>query len=194
MQGVFDSATQVTTSIEFSMPDEKFQFDSIDELKSYRQIKGRVTNFAIRISQGNKKLSVRTGGLFSTVPTVKAEADTEIWCAAALEAVENLIRANKVWYGWFVYWPLGTIQFLLAIAPWVIYWFYPPINEAPTAAYLTWFVVLLLLSIITYPNNKLLPPAAITFTNELGFIRRYGAEIGLVLGLVSIVLGLLSLR
>ena len=35
--------------------------------------------------------------------------------------------------------------------------------------------------------------AAITFTNELGFIRRYGAELGLVLGVISLILTIYSL-
>lgn len=193
MQGAFDSAKPLTTSIEISLPNEKLQFDSIDELKAYVTIKGRVTKFSIRVSQGIKKLSVNTGGLFSTVPTVKAEADTEIWCAGALEAVENVIRANKVWYGWFIYWPLVKIQLLLVFAPLLIYWLYPPIKDAPSELYLTWIVVLVMLTIIAYPSNNLLPPATISFTNELSFIRRYGAEIGFLLGLISIALGLLSI-
>lgn len=193
MREVFDGSSPVNISIEFSMESEKIQFDSVEELKAYGAIRGRVTNFSIRMSQGKRKVVVKTGGLFSSIPTVKAEAETEIWCAAAIEAVESVLRNNKVWYGWFIFLPLGTIQFFLAVGPWIAYYFFPEVKNAPGSLYLTWGVVMLLLTVLSYPGSKLLPPAAITFTNELGFVRRYGAEIGLVLGVVSTILGIISL-
>jgi len=46
--------------------------------------------------------------------------------------------------------------------------------------------LLLTLGVIFVAKEKLLPAATLVFTNDLGFIRKYGAEIGLVLGFISL--------
>ncbi len=55
----------------------------------------------------------------------------------------------------------------------------------PIELSLAWFSAVIVLGYVSFLNDKLLPPASIIFTQELGFVRRYGSEIGLALGIVS---------
>jgi hypothetical protein len=55
------------------------------------------------------------------------------------------------------------------------------------AAGISWAVAFSTLAFLIFARDKLLPSATLVFTHDLGFVRRYGAEIGLVLGIVSLV-------
>lgn len=193
MSTLFDASQKVESSIDLSLRAEKLQFDSIEELKAYGQVKGRVTNFTLRMRQGKRSVTMRSGGFFSSIPTVKAEAESEIWCAGAIEAVTGVVRTRRVWYAWFIHSPIGLTFFLLALAPSLQSWLIPQLGPMPKPLALAWFGVVVVFGFLAFTKDKLLPPAAITFTSELGFIRRYGAELGLVLGVVSLILTIYSL-
>ena len=51
MVGLFDASQKLQASIDLSLPFEKLQFDSLEELLAYGQVKGRVTDFTLRIRQ-----------------------------------------------------------------------------------------------------------------------------------------------
>lgn len=185
---LFEPTEKIKTSISLSLPSERLEFDSFEEMKQYRQLRGRVTNFSIEASQGNKSVLIRTGGLFSNVPTLKAKADSDVWCAGAVEAVMSVIRSNKVWYFWFIQAPIGFLFMLSALAPYIRNWLVPNAGAVPLPLAIAWITVAVVLGFLAFTKEKLLPPATITFTSELGFIRRYGSELGLLLGLVSLIL------
>jgi hypothetical protein len=193
MLDLFDSSKPLSSTIKLSLPSEKLEFDSFAELKEYGRIRGRVTNFSLRIAQGSRALTVRTGGLFSSVPTVRVEAESDVWCAGAIEAVLGVIKCNRVWYSWFIYAPINTIFFLLAISPFIASSLFHIIGQLQRPMAFAWLSVLVLLGFLSFTKEKFLPAASISFTNELGFIRRYGSELGLVLGVISIILTVISL-
>lgn len=187
---LFDAKEEINSSINLSLPSEKLQFDSIAELKEYGQLRGRVTKFSLRLSQGGRSVSLKTGGLFNNFPTLKAEAESDVWCAGAVEAVMRVVRANRLWYSWFIFAPLGLIFFLVAVTPALMSWLLPRFGAMPTPVTLVWLAVLVLFGILWFAKDRVLPAAALTFTTELGFVRRYGAELGLALGVLSILLAL----
>lgn len=183
---LFDPSQPIRASINLSLPNEKIEFDSIDELKSYSELRGRVVNFSIHTSQGKRSISLKTGGLFNAIPTLKINSDSDVWCAGANESIFSVISRNKVWYAWFIYAPFNTIFMVLALAPWFARQFSGKDLQPPLAVALIWFGAIVTFGFIGFFREKLLPAATITFSNEIGFIRRYGSELGLLLGILSI--------
>lgn len=192
MLAMFDSSKPMTSMIRLSLPSEKIEFESFAELRGYKAIRGLVTNFSLRISQGNRSVAVRTGGIFNSFPTIKVEAESDVWCAGTIEAVLTVIRDNRVWYSWFIYTPFYTLFIALAFTPMMVSWFFPK-AAMPKPMTFAWISIVLLLAFLSFAKDKLLPAAAITFTNELGFIRRYGSELSLILGVVALVLTIITM-
>jgi hypothetical protein len=193
MLELFDPAKSLNTTLKLSLPSEKLEFESVDELRGYTALRGRVTNFSLRMSQGNRSITVNTGGMFISSPTVKVEAESDVWCAGAIETVHGIIRANRVWYSWFAYAPFYTLFILFAFTPMAVAWFFPNAVQIPKPMTFTWLSAVFLFAFLSFAKEKLLPAATISFTNELGFIRRYGSEIGLILGVVSLVLTIFTM-
>lgn len=191
VQQLFEGSNTRKESIDLSLPSERLQFDSLDELKAYRQLHGRVTNFALRISQGNMSVTIKTEGLFSNVPTLKVEGDSDIWCAGAIEAVMPVVLRNRLWYWWLIRTPLMLLFFLGAMMPSLYNWLLSRELKMSTPLATTWLAVVLALGFIGFMREKLLPAATLEFTNNFGFIRKYGTELGLALGLIAIVASLL---
>lgn len=191
MQQLFESADPKKEAIDFSLPSERLHFDSLEELKAYTQIRGRVTNFTLTISQRNTSVTVKTGGLFSNVPTLKVEGDSDIWCAGAVEAVMSVIMRNRLWYWWLIRAPITLLFLLAALAPTLYNWVISKELKMSAPVAIAWLSVVLALGFISFTKEKLLPTAALIFTNDLGFVRKYGAEIGLALGVISLLASLL---
>lgn len=192
---LFESDKPIRSSIKLTLPNEKLQFDDLSELKSYGRVRGRVTQFRIEFSQGDRTISIKTGGvLFQPTPTVRVEAETDVWCAGAINTVQGVIQHNRMWYWWFVNLPFTFLFFVLSVAPVVGSWIGPTkVGAVPPKVALAWFSVVVLLGFLSFTKEKLLPAASITFSHELNFVRRYGAEISLVLGVISIVLAIVAL-
>jgi hypothetical protein len=193
MLGTFDNSQKMSASIKLSLPSEKLEFESFAELRQYGRVRGRVTNFTLRIAQGSRSITVRSGGLFSSIPTVKVEAESEVWCAGAIEAVLSAVRPSHVWYSWFIYAPINAMFFVLSLAPIVISWLLPKVPVLSGTMKLSWFSVVVALGFLSFTKERLLPNATLVFTNELGFIRRYGSELGLILGVVSLILTIITM-
>lgn len=189
---LFDGKDNIATSIKLSLPSERLQFDSIAELKDYAQIRGRITNFSLSLSQQGRSITIKTGGLFNNIPTLKVEAETEAWCAGAVAEVMSVIRPNRVWYSWFIRAPHGSILILLSVTPYAKSWLFPKMWATPDSLAVVWFLLFVLFFFIYLKKDKLLPAASLTFTHEPGFIRRYGGELSLILAIVSLALTIYS--
>lgn len=191
---LLDVKENIQASINLSLPSEKLQFNSVAELKDYGKIRGRVTNFSLKASQNNRSICIKTGGLFNDIPTLKVEAESDVWCAGAVETVMSVIRENRVWYSWFIRALINLIFIILAIIPYVKSWLIPSLKPTPFSLGLVWFSAFVLFGFLSISKDKLLPSASLTFTSELGFIRRYGSELGLLLRVISLLLAIYSLK
>lgn len=195
MEELFDGDPPVWRKLKLKLPNERLQFEDLAELKAYGRVRGRVTQFDLEFAQGSRSLAIRSGGTFlRPSPIVEAESESEIWCAGALEAVRSVVRANRAWYWWFERLPFTLLFFILSLLPLVSSWLGWSIfkDMAPKTA-ASWFSIVILLGFLSFSKEKVLPPSSITFTEEHNFVRRYGAEIGLILGLISVVLGVVAL-
>ena len=188
MLALFDTTSPVRSKVSLSLPSERLTFDSMQELADYQPLRGRVTRFSLEMRQGLRMVALSTGGLFGNAPSLKVEGDSDVWCAGAIEAVVHVIRQRRVWYFWLIHFPFILVFMGLVVVPWLKVGPFKGFPAVPLSLLLTWFAVTVLFGYFSLYQTRLLPTASITFTRELGFIRRYAGELGLILGVVSLVL------
>jgi hypothetical protein len=191
MSEVLDGKETVTRSISLSIPRESLEFDSIEDLKDYPELRGRITNFSISLSSGPQKIVIKSGGFFSNVPVLKIRGESDLWCASAIEAVIPVINRNRTWYWWLLRLPFTLLFFIGSFLPYGLDWLLSREVKFSSPIALAWFSTVITLGFITVTHEKLLPEASIVITNDLGFIRRYGAEIGLAFGVISFIASIL---
>lgn len=191
MVDVFADSKPTQQKISLSVPNESLQFESVLELREYKELRGRITNFSISMSCGAKSINVRSGGFFSSAPVLKVQGDSDLWCASAIEAVAMVINRNRAWYWWLMRLPFTFLFLIASMLPYLVNSIYSKEVTFSPAVSLAWLSTVLTLGFIAFTHEKLLPQAAIVVTNDLGFLRRYGAEIGLVLGVFSFIASVL---
>ena len=130
-----------------------------------------------------------SGGLFAA-PTLKVEGESGIWCASAIEAVVHVIRQRRVWHFWLIHFPFTLIFIALAVLPWAKLGPFQHFPVIPPALLLGWLAMSALFGYFSFFKDRLLPVASIAFTREYGFVRRYAAELGLILGVLSLALAI----
>jgi hypothetical protein len=187
MSDVFIGQEKIRKSISFSIPRESLEFDSVEELRAYPELRGQVTKFSISMARGNESIVVKSGGFFSAVPVLMVRGHTDLWCASAVEAVIGVVDRNRTWYWWLMRLPFTLLFFFAAILPVATNWLLSREVKYSLPVTVAWFSAVATLGFISFSHEKLLPQATVVISNELGFVRRYGAEIGLALGLISFI-------
>ena len=187
---LFDLPADVKTDISLKFPGERLHFESMEELKNFSGLRGTATDFSVRMRQGNESVEIRLEGIMNKTPYLRAESDSDLWCASAMEAAWTVIRPNRLWYNWFIRLPLTFISLVLALGPPLIGTIFPNLPSMRPAMAIPYFAAVVAMIYLSNSKEKLLPVASIVFTKELGFIRRYGSELGLALGLISLGLAL----
>ncbi|MDD2611012.1 MAG: hypothetical protein PHX60_15270 [Giesbergeria sp.] len=186
---LFDENQTVYSTIKISLPSEELEFDTIEELKQYPQLKGNITRFSLWFSQASKRcISIKSSSLLNSQAGVSASADNEAWCAGAIETTFSFFQTHKLWYHWFVAAPIGWILLLLANGPTIAGFFLPKGEVIDKFFYAGWIAIMLAIAIPYIGKNKLLPSSVIRITDEEGFIRKHGVELSLLIAVVSAVL------
>jgi hypothetical protein len=192
MRAVFDAGENIVEEIDFKLPAERLRFDSIDELKAYCDLRGRVSSFTLRMTQGSKGIALKTESIFrSNVATLNVAGPSEVWCAAAIEAVRSIVSRNRLWYWWISRSPLMLICLAIACAPHAYTWLVATDARMNTPVAIAYFGLTITIGFFALTRNKLLPEATVVVTDDLGFVRRYGAELGVGLGIISLVASVL---
>lgn len=191
---LFEKPNEVHGQIEITLPTETLKFDNPEELKRYTQLRGRITNFWIYVSQGSRRIHIRSrSGIFHSDPTaVSATAENEAWCAGAADTVYSFLQSHKVWYHWLVSAPLGWITMFLMNAPGIALLSFPreTVYQKPIVA--SWLTITLALVILYVTRGKLLPSATLRISEDEGFIRRHVGELSLIVALISLVIMVLQ--
>ena len=185
---LFDKPEHVHSSIDITLPSESLKFNNIDELREYSALRGRITKFRLWLSQGERNISIRSGSFFGARPEVSVRADSEAWCAGAIETVYSFMQANKLWYSWFVSAPIGWIFFALANLPTIASLLLPKGESLNKPVFAAWLSITITLGILYLVRGKLLPSSVLVVTREDGFIRRYVGELSLLVAIISIIL------
>jgi len=201
MLALFDNEEKIFQSLKIELPSRTLGFSSVEELKQYEELKGKVSSFSIWLSGKNTRVSIHTaryrpgvGGLFYKKATVNATSNSDAWVAGALDTVYSFLASHKVWYRWVVAAPLGWILIILLNIPaamelsgWGAFGF------RSGAFIVGWFSTLIALGFLFVFRAKLFPAATLRITEEEGFIWRHIPELSLIIALLSAVLTVLGL-
>ena len=87
--------------------------------------------------------------------------------------------------------PFTLFFFFASLLPIAVNWLLSREVKYSLPVTVAWFSAVATLGFISLSHEKLLPQATIVISNELGFVRRYGAEIGLALGIISFIASVL---
>jgi hypothetical protein len=87
MSNLFNNQEKIYQSIDVTLLSEKLSFNDIDELKRYPNLKGKIINFTISMSQDGRRVIIRSGGLLSYRASVTSKGESEAWCAGAGDTV-----------------------------------------------------------------------------------------------------------
>lgn len=192
---LFENPDKVHGQIEITLPTETLKFDNLEELKRYTQLRGRIMNFSIYVSQGSRRIYIPSrSGIFRPDPTeVSATAENEAWCAGAVDTVYSFLQSHKVWYHWFVSAPLGWIFIVFINALSIANLFFPKETVYQKPIVVPWLTITLALAILYVTKGKLLPWSTLRISEEESFIRRHIGEISLIVSLIGIGLMVLQL-
>lgn len=184
----FENPDDVYVRIYITLPSESLEFKGVEELKKYPALRGRIMKFRLLFSQGERHVSIRSSSFLGAWPEVSATADTEAWCAGAIETVAAFIQSNKVWYHWFVSAPIGWILFIFANIPNIALLFLPQGQSLDKPVFVGWLVIIISLTTLYFFRGRLLPSSIIVITREDSFVRRNAAELSLLVAIASAVL------
>ena len=186
---LFDSSETIYSSIDITLPSETLAFKNVEELKEYSKIKGRITKFSFYMSQlGGRRIRVDSNSIFDTLAKVSTKAETEAWCAGAIETVYTFIKSHQLWYNWFLAAPIGWILFIFANIPSITMIIMPKDTSIDKSIYIAWVTIILVLAILYFLKGKLLPSTVLIITEEEGFIKKNAAELSLSIAVISVIL------
>ncbi len=190
---LFDSSERIYCNIEIKLLLETLEFDNFEELKQYAHLKGRITKFSFRMSQNERRVSVRTSSITNSLADVTVYAETEAWCAGAIEIVYSFIKSHQLWYNWFFSAPIGWILYLFTFIPSMIMIVLPKNVSLNKSVVIAWISITVTLAILYFFRGKLLSSAVIQISEEEGFFKKNAAELSLLMALIAIVLNIIGL-
>lgn len=114
---LFDDPGDIRARIQIWLPSEQLEFANLEELKQYPHLPSRVTNFDIWLSQTERRIAIGPRWRSGFRARVSATAETEAWCAGAIETVFSFVQSYKLWYSWFLSTRVSWVLNLMAIAP-----------------------------------------------------------------------------
>ena len=200
LKKLFDDPADIYARIDFRLPSEQLEFANFEELKQYPHPPSRVANFDICLSQNERRITIRSQWLLGSRATVSATAESEAWCAGAIETVLSFVQSYKLWYSWFLSTPVSWELNLMAIAPTValistggrLERVHPFLAEHPVVVFVGWPGAVLTLLFLWFVKERLLPSAVIRISDSEGFVRKHAVELQLALATISIILILIG--
>jgi len=101
-----------TVTIELS--NEKIEFNNLEELKNYSDLKDKLFNFSIfcyySYSINNRNIFISVDDDSDRRAYVVVNGDSEAWSAGAVETVCSFFSSYKTWYFWLLFIPFGFIS------------------------------------------------------------------------------------
>lgn len=185
LMALFDETPAVYVSININLKGENLSFDSVSDVVGYSGNLTKISDFRIYFSQGDRSVSIRSTLLFGRLPEVYASADSEAWCAGALETVYSFLSAYRLWYGWFLSAPLGWVLFALVNVPNVAQIVMKRDQFVPKIVVAGWVAMTLVLGVLYVFSSKILPSSVIVFKRTESFMRRHVGELSLVVAIIS---------
>jgi hypothetical protein len=198
---LFNDSAHLYTTVEIELPLQKLKFENLEELKEYKHLPSRVTNFDIWLSQEERRITIGSHQRrWGSRATVRATAEAEAWCAGAIETVFSFVQSYKLWYGWFLSKPVFLALNLMAVAPAVAMMatgghlerVHPFLNEHLAVVTIGWPGAVYSLVLLWLANNRLLPSAVIRMSDSEGFFRKHATELQTASFLIAAVVAILT--
>lgn len=190
---LFDSQAVVRCKIEISLKQESLTFKSVDEIKEYGALKGSVAKFFIRIFDMNcRSISVSSGCRIFYQATVSANAESEAWCAGAIETVTSFLQTKRVWYHWFAAWPYTVLILIMAGIPYAIGKIIEKDFFKNKSFAIGWLITMLLFAILSISRERFFPAGSLTITSDESFLRRKASELTLIIAIISALLTIIG--
>lgn len=183
---LFDQSETTYATLKIRLPSEELEFSSVEELKAYPLLRGKITKFSFFCSQYPKpSISIRSSTFFNPLAVVSATSDSESWCAGAIETVNSFLQPHRLWYNWFISAPIGWILVFLANLPMIAGFFLPKGTVIDKTVYAGWLAATIAIAIPYFGKSRLLPASVLRLSAEEGFIRRHGIELSLLVAIIS---------
>lgn len=193
LAALFDDPTDINAYIHIRIPSEQLEFDSIEELRQYKRLPIRVTEFTVRLFKNGRSVIIYSGRFLNTKSKVSATSETEAWCAGAIDTVFSFVQSHKLWYNWFVSAPIGWILIFLIYIPWAVLLFMPKGSQIDSVIVFGWLGAVSALLLLYFGRERLLPSAVLKISESDGFVRKHVAELSLVIAIVSVILTIIGL-
>lgn len=188
----------IRSSIEITLKGETLKFSDIKELKEYSDLKGKIKEFSIylstrTLSEADRRIAIRAYNILDPHAEITASAETEAWCAGAIETTYSFLQSYKVWYHWFVAAPIGWILFAILNLPMISLLFVSKDFKFDKNLSVAWLFTIATLAILYGFRRRIFPASVIRVTEDEGFIRKHSAELGLLIAIFSAFIALFSL-
>lgn len=186
---LFDDPSRVDLTIDIQLPSEQLQFSSVEELREYKSLPPQLTSFSLWLSRAGRRVWFRSARSPFSPAEVSAKAESEAWCAGAIDTAHSFVAARKLWYHWFVSAPIGWLLFGLGNLPTVALALLPSGYTFGRVVLFAWVGVFLALFLLYFGREKVFPSGLIRLReSDGGFVRKHVAELSLAIALVSAVL------
>lgn len=185
---LFKDPSRVHCSLTLELPSETLKFDDFDELKNFQTLPSTVTNFSLRLMEGERHISIRTTGIIGSKPQVSVGGESEAWCAGAVETVFVFFVQHKASYNWFIAAPIGWLLVLLTYGAGFASSFLAKDVKVPLPALVGWLSLVVTFTLLYMLRAKLFPMTVLSVRNGDGFFRRHVAELSLLVAVLSALL------
>ena len=191
---LFSEDGSMYSSIQLQLKRETLEFKNVQEIREYNGLRGRITNFRFYLSQGDKRISVRSGLILDSRPSVQTSSCNEAWCAGAVETVTSFIQPRREWYFWLYSWPITPILIVFGIILLLVKVLLPKAVHLQAMTYYSLLISLnVALLFLFFLKSSLLPSASIIITQEDSFLRRHIRELGLLVAIAAVVLTVIGM-
>jgi len=189
---LFEEPERVYATLTLELPAETLKFSSFQELESFQALPDRITTLSLWLAQGDRHILIRSYSIMGISPEVSTGAESEAWCAGAVETVFAFMSNHRASYHWFVAAPLGWVLLavIYGLPLTLVAWqkFVAPDFKAPLAFAYAWGALVAAITLLHWSRKRLFPVTVLKVRETRSFLKRNVAELSLAVALISLVL------
>jgi hypothetical protein len=188
----FPENDKVRTSISVDLPEESLTFKSIDEMREYKALPDRLTQFTFYLSASRQAIR-----LSHVIRRIKAEGPAEAWCAAVVEEGAAYIGSFRVWYSWL----RASVEslsawILVSSVPWLGFVAISR-SAAPlrtkVVVLISLFAVWILVGLLVLKPDRMFPVATLVVRDRGSWLRNHNPELALLIAFLALVVAIVAL-
>ena len=197
MRALFETPAEVHCTFEVRLQSEQLTFSDIEEFNACQNLPAVITQFSISFHQNDRNVYINCGA-FLTIdePEVRADSETEAWCAGTVETVLTFFNQHKVWYHWFIAAPIGRAAIFLPSGGLIVFiigqsFFHKDIQVPPIGVF-GFFTFTFVLALLYQLRARFFPVAAVVVRQDQGWMERKATVLVVVLMAITIVITIIG--